>query len=1093
MLTLILGRGKTGKTTRLLQAVSQCPAMGMAQRIIIVPEQLSHETERKLAERCGDTISFPSEVLSFSRLYNRVCSLYGGGARKTLDAGGRLLTARLALGSVVSQLKVFASASGRPEFLSGMLRMIDELKSYELTPHRLMELSMAAEGAFSEKLRELSLILGAYDAVSGQGSLDPRDQLTLLKKMLRQEDYAQGRYFFVDGFTDFSAQELGILRELMGRGKGMTVAILCDSLDSDDPLFAPGRETARRLSQIAKELGVSVAVETAEYRRELPEALTYLQENFHGIPVQKALAASDGIHLFAASDALEECRYAAAILKQYAMNGYRYRDMMVAVSDDTAYGTLMETVCRSMEVPLYRSRKRKILSHPAVSFVLLALEAATQGMETETVLAYLKTGFSSLGDDACDALENYAITWGIRGKKWSRDWVMHPEGYDGRFDDETEAYLAQLNLLRAQAIAPIVELASGIANADNIEEQIMALYRFLEQTELYETLSRQVQELSQGGEQEAAQETAQIWEYLLQSLQQIYGVLGSLQQSGSDLLRVLELTLGAYEVGTIPAALDGVTYGDIAAVRGREPKLLVVLGANEGLLPRVSAGGSLLSEGERRILRDQFDVELAPDNEGALEREVLQIYSAFTAPTSQLYLCYRTGDGSETMTPSYLVSRVQKLFSIEPQAGIPETGYTVSSAAGSLLAAVEGQPELLAVLNRVAGDYAPLREAVAYARALAQPRKEAVSPGEARTLFGDPVYLSASKLDQLGNCPLGFFLQYGIGAKPLKEAGFDASQFGTFVHDILEHGVEALGSEPLEPDKSMEIVERFMEEYAEKRLSRVEQTPRDQYLFRRNGQEAALLLTEISQELGVSDFVPVAFELGFGDHKDVPAVDISGKMGEGKLTGYVDRADLYRSGQGDYLRVVDYKTGTKKFDYTDLYGGVGMQMLLYLFALSRRGISGITEHPIPAGVLYFPAKREFENQNDPEEAEYTVKKRSGVILSDPQLVEAMEHGDSGKFLPVKRTGKSYGDFAVTEEQMKLLSSFTEKRMGEAVDRILSGDFRAEPFYRGREHDPCSYCDYQAVCQNTAEFRRKHYHAPVKASEFWEKIGGEEDG
>ena len=85
MLTIITGRGKSGKTTRLLEAVRACPGEAMGSRIVIVPEQLSHETERLLSRLCGDSTSYVSEVLSMTRLFDRVCAVSGGGARPTLD------------------------------------------------------------------------------------------------------------------------------------------------------------------------------------------------------------------------------------------------------------------------------------------------------------------------------------------------------------------------------------------------------------------------------------------------------------------------------------------------------------------------------------------------------------------------------------------------------------------------------------------------------------------------------------------------------------------------------------------------------------------------------------------------------------------------------------------------------------------------------------------------------------------------------------------------------------------------------------------------------------------------------------------------
>ena len=526
MLTLIIGRGKSGKTTKLLQSVKDCPATGMARRIVIVPEQLSHSTERKLSELCGDSISYVSEVLSFTRLYSRVCSIYGGGARQVLDESGRILTVQLALSSIRHRLKVFASAAGKPEFLSSIVSMIDELKSYDVTPELLRETAKNTTGMFSEKLSELALILGAYEAVTAQSASDPRDNLTLLKNKLRDGDYALGRHFFVDGFTDFSAQELGVLRELLKQCEKMTITVPCDELLSDAGLFAPGRETAQQLIQLGRECGNEVRIITAAYQRSLPEDRTYLEKSLFDYKANAYEGCAESIFISEFSEKLEECRRCGAVLKAHAMQGMRYRDMMVCAGDEKHYGPLLETILRTMDIPLYRTEKQSVLSHPAVAFLTLALEATTDNLETETITAYLKTGYSGVSPDDCDAIENYAITWAIRGSKWIREWTMHPDGYDGRFTPEAEAELYALNEKKNGAISPILHLQTKLKNAENVRAQMTAIYEFLEETKLLESLEAQIRIDTETGRQKEAQETAQIWGLLMDCLQQITTVLG---------------------------------------------------------------------------------------------------------------------------------------------------------------------------------------------------------------------------------------------------------------------------------------------------------------------------------------------------------------------------------------------------------------------------------------------------------------------------------------------------------------------------------------------------------------------------------------
>lgn len=1095
MLTLILGRGKSGKTTALLNKVKDCPAIGMAQRIVIVPDQISHETERLLGKLCGDEISFVAEVLSFNRLASRVFSIYGGGAKKSLDNAGRLMTANLALSAIRHDLKVFGPVAARAEFLSSMVNMIDELKTYSITPEMLSKASKNAVGMFSEKLKELSLILGAYDAAVSQGSLDPRDRMTLLHRKLLEGDYAKNRHFFVDGFTDFSQQDMSILRVLLEQSENMTVTVLCDSLESNDPLFNPGRDTARALIAMAEDLGQETAILTAEYSRDIPADLRYLEHNLFSYTSNRMEMTENNIHIYASSDLLQECRMCVSQLKKLSMSGFRWRDMAICAGNAAAYQPVMEMVCKSADIPLYTSQKTVVTSNPALCFFLIGLEAAAEGMETETVAAYLKTGYSGLTDDLCDAIENYAITWAVRGSKWFSPWTQHPEGYDGKFTDEIREEINALSLEKDWVMAPLLHLATGLKSAGNVSAMVRLLYQFLIETNLYEKLSLEIEALTSEGHLEEAQEMAQIYELLLSCLEQTVSVLGEVKLNGRELLKVLKLALSQYEVGTIPATLEQVHFGDISSLRGKEPKILFVLGATEGNLPSVSIGGSLLTERERTILEQDYSIQLAPDTEGALERQLLQIYSAFTAPTEKLYLSYPLEDGGETNNPSYLLGRIQEILSVKSPDVSEAVFLTIQDAAREYLLSV-GDPDraaLTALVNRLAVEETFLRSAIEGAYSAAADRSTAVEIDTAKALFGLPVRLTASKLDSLGNCPLSFFLNYGLKAKKRKEATFDAAEFGTFVHHVLEKAVEELShgdmSQEISMDMAAELVDKYMDGYLEDRTGG-EITSRDAYLFGRNSHETTLLLQEISNEFSNSDFRPEGFELKFGRDGEMEPLKVDGSQGSGILEGMVDRLDRYHSEYGDFLRVVDYKSGTKKFDYTELYGGVGMQMLLYLFALQKGGKWG----EVPAGVLYFPAKRPFSSADAPQKEELSAPtKRSGLVLGEDLVLFSMEHGEEFRYLPVRKTKNGYGDYAISREQMDILKDFVEKRTGDAVDKILSGDFSPKPFYRGRSHDPCSWCDYKEVCQKDNKYKLRFYQETLKPKEFWEKAGGEGSG
>ncbi len=473
-----------------------------------------------------------------------------------------------------------------------------------------------------------------------------------------------------------------------------------------------------------------------------------------------------------------------------------------------------------------------------------------------------------------------------------------------------------------------------------------------------------------------------------------------------------------------------------------------------------------------------------------------------TAPREKLYKSWTLTDNGTATQPSFLVERINKLF----PGALDETGDIQNAMTPSALTELyftAAEPAVSAAISQAAQMVPELYRRIEAARNAVEPRQEKVSRARSEQLFGAPVALTASRLDELGNCPMSFFLNYGLKARERKRAEFDAAEFGTFLHYILEKTVADITAEekviPLTEEESGRLVERYMQPYLSERMQDQENlSARQKYLYGRNRQEATELLSEIAGEFSQSDFRPCAFELQFGTGKNQPSLRVEGTQGMGHLDGMVDRVDLWKGTEGDYLRIVDYKSGSKQFDYTDLAGGVGMQLLLYLFALERSGIAQQTEHPIPAGALYFPAKRSIASADGPmstdEAAALRKKKRakaSGLVLADETVLSAMEKNMEGEYIPIKKKG-GLGDYAVTTEQMNLLDQFIKKRMGRAVDQILDGAFSPKPFYRGPSHDPCGWCRFGDICQKDEAFRKENYVPPMKAADFWEMIGGEEN-
>ena len=1083
MLRLILGEDWIANRDEVLRRVREDVAQKKGNRILMVPELISHDTERRLCASAGDTASRFAEVLSFTRLIRRVSEAQQQVPGESLDGGGRLIAMAAATKLLSSKLKAYASVETRPEFLSDLLDAVDEFKRCCITPEELRDAAGRTEGTLAQKLSELSLILEGYDSVCSMGKQDPRDQVNWLLEQLECSDFGETHCFYIDGFPDFTLQHMEILYHLIRVSPLVTVSLNCDRERSSLAAFEKAGKTAADLAQEARMHNIPVEIVHVTPRN---DNLRYLREKLFQGQIEPQEELADCLHLTRTDTVFDECMAAAEQVRELVVGGCRYRDIGIVCADLEHYRGIVSLVFRRCGIPVYLSGTDDILEKTAVATVLSALDAAMEGMEQKDVLRYLKSVLSPLDPDTCDLVENYAVLWGIRGEKWGREWTWHPRGLGEEWKEEDREALERLNSARRTGITPLIALRREMRDSTTLGDQIQALNRFLEQIGLAEGLERLAQEADARGDNRAAQEYNQLWEILVTAMEQLQGVLGESHWEPETFSRLFRLLLSQYDVGTIPTVLDAVTVGPVSAMRCQQMKHLLVLGAEEGMLPSYGGSTGILTDQERTEIR-RLGVSLTGGAMEGVAAEFAEIYGCFCGATETVSVSCPSGQ------TAFVYRRLCEMAGIKEGIGVdpgPGPGLSDPWEAGAYLARWK-EENLAQELNLDQG-YREVRARAAFSLGTVEPEHTA-------QLYGKKLALSASQIDQQAECKLAYFLKYGLRAKERKEAEVDSAEFGTFVHAVLEQTarevMELGGFHTVSLEQTLEISHRYADDYAKERFADLD-SDRLSYLFERNGQELDAVVEELWMELSEAEFEPVAFELNFDTNGEMPPIRISdGKM-DAIVRGFVDRVDQFHDGYRNFFRVVDYKTGKKTFDYCDVFNGVGLQMLLYLFALEQGGEKVLGEHPLSAGVQYFPARVPYMSEDGrlaPEEASekrITEMKRRGLVLLDKAVLEAMDPEEGMPRLSVKckKDGTIEGDVA-DRDQLKLLREYVFRLLGKMVDEIADGKVQPNPYTRGTSHSACAFCPFGAVCAREREKGRRNYKT-MKPQWFWEEIGRE---
>lgn len=1078
LLTLLLGRDWTANRKMILSRIAEDVQAKKENRILMVPELISHDMERRLAFVAGDTASRYAQVLSFTRLGRRVSDMVGNATLECLDNSGRVVAMAAGARQLHSRLKTYASVETKPEFLEQVLDAVDEFKRCCISSKDLKAASLQTQGILAEKLEELSLLMESYDALCAQGKRDPRDLMTWVLEQLEEIDFASRHTFYVDGFPDFTRQNMAILEHIIRSGADITVSLNCDRLQSGDMAFEKPGQTAHQLWQIGKNAGVPVHIEMVDQRNDI--LLPMRQCLFQG-KLPDGRPCKNAVKAIRATSVYQECQVAAQQIMALVQQGYRYRDIAVVCPQLENYAAVLRLVLGKCDIPLYLTGTEEVLRSGVIGTVVYALEAALGNFEQRDVLHYLRSTLSPLSVDESDRVENYAYVWAVSGMRWTQPWTSHPAGLQADWDDYTRQELAQLNSCRQRAIEPLMHLRQGFADATNVAQQVTALYSFLEEITFPQRLETLADEMDRQMDNRTAQIYNQLWEILLNALEQLYDVLGQTVWEKDTFVRLLKLLLSQSDVGTIPPVLDSVSVGKVSAMRCQQQKHLIVLGASEGALPGYGGSTGLLNDQERVTLRS-LGVPLTGGAMEGLQAEFAEIYGVFCgAEETVTVVC----SGSQ---PSFVYRRLAAISGGEKMADATLTSQLRQKmAAGAFFV---GRNDLQSARNLGLESF--------YRQVF--DRKEhgfgTISREKIHKLYGDELRLSASQVDRQAECRLSYFLKYGLRAKERKEATVDPAEFGTYVHAVLEQTCRAVmekgGFHRLSMEETLDLAQGFSQNYFREHFTDLE-SQRLQYLFRRNVQELRFVIEELWHELQQAEYEPFFFELQFDKQGQMPAVRIPNRSIAAELRGFVDRVDLWKRGDTTYFRVIDYKTGRKSFDYCDVFNGVGLQMLIYLFALEKAGQEVIPGKRISAGVQYFPARVPYlsvEGSMSAEEAQAERKsswKRSGLLLSDEDSLRAMDPSEKMDRLccSPRKDGTITGDLA-DREHFKMLNNYMMDLLGKMAEDIASGNVEPNPYTRGTSHDACSFCPYGAVCHQETVAGRRNYKA-MTAQQFWDEI------
>lgn len=1084
MLHLIKGRAGSGKTARMREIILQMTENGNSKPLLLVPEQFSFETERIMLAYLGPKKLKSIYMTSFQRMAFLELQKKGLSNLKTADNGIKAAIMSEALIQLEGRLDIFSNVRHNSTALSPLVDFCREMKYCCIDSDFLNERLEGSTNSFlKNKLTELDLIRNTYEAILTQSYFDDSDAVSVFTNLAAQNGFFKNKTLFLDGFRDFSKQELECLKVAFSQADDVYITICADEKVKKFSSLYYMKELENRLRTVASKTDTAVDELYCQQRDEAfaPDISRLEKALFANERPEKTEYKGD-IVVAKCSDSENEALFVANTIKKLLKSGeYRCRDIAVIERTNGTYKKSIIDALKRLSIPVFDDSRQPLATEALFINICSALECISKSITTQSLMSYLKTGLTGLTVSEISRLEKYALVWDLKASGWQKDFTMHPDGFGVELDEKAKKSLEELNAIRKKAVLPLLKLKKECDNADG-KAIAAAVYNFIIDSKIKDNLLKLTLQLDETGFSVEANRQEYSWNALMHILDTMAIITEDKFYPLKRWYELFMILVSSGDMGEIPQGLDEVTVGCADRIRLEKTKVVFLVGVNKDEFPLVNVNSGILTDADR-VLLTNLGIEVRPPFEDTVDEERFIAYCSVTAGSEKLYMTYKCNDGEGgALFKSEIITCVENLFNgfnTVVTSELPVTYFIESeeSAFSAFSKSYLYNNEIKATLKAYFEDKEEYKGKIRALEILSGNEPFSFKDtAKSKKLFGEDVYISASKVESFYNCPFAYFMRYGLKAEPLKEATLDPAQSGTIIHLVME---EILKKYPqakfieASDDELREAVSSVLKAYLEEKMGGIEEkNERFMKLFYRLVDISLAIIERIKVEFGVGSFSPCDFELRIGGD-DIPAYELPLDEGRVRVTGSVDRVDLMEKDGIKYIRVVDYKTGQKEFKLSELFDGLNIQMVLYLMALEKNGKNYYGDI-IPSGVLYLPSRIGLKNylgERAPDALTIETQKRksgklSGMILDSPVVFNGMGVDAYPDYFPASFNAKggAKGNF-YSLPQFHTLSRLIDNKiiaMGNALHR---GEIPAMPLGEGDKKDGkmCEYCSYRSVC------------------------------
>lgn len=1099
MIKIITSRAGYGKTSKLYQSLLEKDKK-CEQAFLMVPEQFTLQSELALMDKIESKGLIHVQIMSFERLSRLVLSRVGGLKRPYIDEIGKHMALRLIFDKHEDKLPMYKSAYKKEGFLSELSHTLSELKKMAVMPELLLDKSNEIEkdALLKQKLFEIGFIYNEFLKYMQGQYIDNEDRISILAEKIDEYTELSGTTFYFDSFTGFTALELSVIEKLVIMNVELCFALTFDEKSNDNEVFSPTRMTINQLRAIAKIANADFEIEPIKNENTKSKEIRYIEQSLYDYKALPYANEVDDVKLFQALDVDKEVEHCALeILSLVRDNGYRFKDILIITPMPQLYASPVNRIFSRLDLPYFVDIKRDIMSSPLITLIFSYLDIHIKHLRYEDVFSFLKTDFTDISDDSYLPLENFVLKWGIKGSMWMNENRFNEDKYFEPKDlkekiKESRDYLVNLYNANKKVFKAS---ATGSAYAK-------ALFEFLVSIRAQEKMEIFIEKLRMENALDYANENAQIWNIILDTLDQLVEIMGDKKMDLDEFRNIFYEGIRQHEIGIIPPALDQVIIATLDRSRSTAIRALFFMGLNDTYVPNIGKDSPILLDDDKKKLK-QLGVNLPSELDNAMADETLSIYSAMSKPNDKLFLSYSLsgGEDKKALRASTLIDRLKTLLpNLKEKSSLSEADifsyistpeYSFSKLAGELRDSVEDKELNADALSLyswfIDNEGWDLKRQRLLDNLFYKNQQGYITKAQAKELYQAPFRASVSRLEKFARCPFDHFVKYGLRPEPRKIHEIGPLELGTIFHSAIENFAKLANEKanlPLLLDRKTcdEHIDKFIETSISQYVQiLMDSSKRNAYMMKKIKKIGRRAAWTMINQMNKGRFEPYEFEM------QIPPIVIDlGEYGTIELIGQIDRVDILNEDEKTYVKIIDYKSREKKFSLSDAYNGMDIQLIVYLESVLEHLPSLTKTEAYPAGAFYFPIVDKLieSDLTDVEEIEKQIAsklKMNGIVLKDINIIKAIDAdiASESSVIDVKVSEIDIkGENALSKEEFDALLEHVMNLVHDMSKEILAGNISIKP-YSNKQVTQCTYCEYASLCKFDTLFEGNSYKT-VKA-------------